>query len=64
MVSIAVLLFFCKGVFQLRLSLSSRQLDIDAITDLEYLIATEESLLDTNIYNSTQLLLMGLLKKH
>lgn len=63
-VSLAVLLFFCKGVFQLRLSPASRELVTDAITDLEYLIATEESLLDTNTYSSTQLLLMGLLREH
>lgn len=40
-VSFAVLLFFCKTFCQLRVTLASRELDIDTITDLEYLIATE-----------------------
>lgn len=63
-VSFAVLLFFCRGVFRLQLSSASKELDADAITDLQYLVATEESLLDANTYNGTQLLLMGLLQEH
>lgn len=64
MISFAVLLFFCRGVFRLRLSSASKELDADAITELEYLVATEESLLDANTYSGTQLLLMGLLREH